>query len=268
MRNRLTARQMIDNQTLAEPMLEVLSAMVKGRLNILVSGGKGAGKTTLLNVLSGYISNDERIVTIEGQDESRIDMKQEHVARLIARPPNIEGKGATPQRQLVINSLRMRPDRIVVGEVRGEEVFEVLQAASAETIGFLSTVYASSARDALSRIETMISMANPTYTSEDILRQVASAIHVIVHIARLPDGTRKVLTISEVSGMEGGAICLEDLFVFEPDAPDDGSARVRWRPSAGSLGGSAPPTGPVLVPLRGGPRTLPPGKADKIQKRA
>ena len=157
-RDPITARNMIENKTLTEPMLELLSAMVKGRLNILISGGTGAGKTTLLNVLSGYIPNSERIVTIE--DAAELQLKQEHVVRLETRPPNIEGKGAVRQRQLVINSLRMRPDRIVVGEVRGEEAFDMLQAMNTGHEGSLTTVHANSQRDALARIENMFSMAN------------------------------------------------------------------------------------------------------------
>ena len=157
-RDPVTARNMIENKTLTEPMLELLSAMVKGRLNLLISGGTGAGKTTLLNVLSGYIPNSERIVTIE--DAAELQMKQEHVVRLETRPPNIEGKGAVRQRQLVINSLRMRPDRIVVGEVRGEEAFDMLQAMNTGHEGSLTTVHANSQRDALARVENMVSMAN------------------------------------------------------------------------------------------------------------
>ncbi|HWJ49167.1 MAG TPA: CpaF family protein, partial [Candidatus Udaeobacter sp.] len=157
-RDPVTARQMIENQTLTESMLELLSSMVKGRLNILVSGGTGAGKTTLLNVLSGYIPNSDRIVTIE--DAAELQLKQEHVVRLETRPPNIEGKGAVRQRQLVINSLRMRPDRIVVGEVRGEEAFDMLQAMNTGHEGSLTTVHANTPRDALARIENMCSMAN------------------------------------------------------------------------------------------------------------
>ncbi len=161
---------MIENKTLTEPMLELLSAMVKGRLNILISGGTGAGKTTLLNVLSGYIPNIERIVTIE--DAAELQMKQEHVVRLETRPPNIEGKGAVRQRQLVINSLRMRPDRIVVGEVRGEEAFDMLQAMNTGHEGSLTTVHANTQRDALSRIENMVSMANLNIPERAIRHQI------------------------------------------------------------------------------------------------
>ncbi len=223
-RDPLTARNMIDNKSLTEPMLELLSAIVKGRLNVLISGGTGAGKTTLLNVLSGYIPNSERIVTIE--DAAELQLKQEHVVRLETRPPNIEGKGAVRQRQLVINSLRMRPDRIVVGEVRGEEAFDMLQAMNTGHEGSMTTVHANSQRDALARVENMVSMANLNIPERAIRQQVAAAIHAVVQIARLSDGSRKVLTISEITGMEGEVICMQDLFVFERKGLDE-SGRVR-----------------------------------------
>jgi pilus assembly protein CpaF len=223
-REPLTARQMIENQTLTEPMLELLSAMVKGRLNILVSGGTGAGKTTLLNVLSGYIPNSDRIVTIE--DAAELQLKQEHVVRLETRPPNIEGKGAVRQRQLVINSLRMRPDRIVVGEVRGEEAFDMLQAMNTGHEGSLTTVHANSPRDALARVENMVSMANLNIPERAVRHQLASALHAVVQIARMADGTRKVITISEVVGMEGELITMQDIFQFERTGIDE-NGKVR-----------------------------------------
>src|SRR5262244_1041865 len=223
-RDPITARNMIENKTLTEPMLELLSSMVKGRLNLLVSGGTGAGKTTLLNVLSGYIPNSERIVTIE--DAAELQLKQEHVVRLETRPPNIEGKGAIRQRQLVINSLRMRPDRIVVGEVRGEEAFDMLQAMNTGHEGSLTTVHANSQRDALSRIENMVSMANLNIPERAIRHQISSAIHAVVQVARLSDGTRKVITISEITGMEGDIITLQDIFVFDRLGIDE-SGKVR-----------------------------------------
>ena len=200
-RDPVTARNMIENKSLTEPMLELLSAMVKGRLNFLISGGTGAGKTTLLNVLSGYIPNSDRIVTIE--DAAELQLKQEHVVRLETRPPNIEGKGAVRQRQLVINSLRMRPDRIVVGEVRGEEAFDMLQAMNTGHEGSLTTVHANTPRDALARIENMCSMANLNIPERAMRHQIAAAIHAVVQVSRLSDGTRKVINISEVTGMEG-----------------------------------------------------------------
>jgi pilus assembly protein CpaF len=212
-RDPLTARNLIENKSLTEPMLELLAAMVKGRLNLLISGGTGAGKTTLLNVLSGYIPNTERIVTIE--DAAELQLKQEHVVRLETRPPNIEGKGAIRQRQLVINSLRMRPDRIVVGEVRGEEAFDMLQAMNTGHEGSLTTVHANSPRDALSRIENMVSMANLNIPERAVRQQISSAIHGVVQIARMSDGTRKVTSVCEITGMESDVISMQDIFVFE-----------------------------------------------------
>jgi len=223
-RDPITARQMLENQTLTEPMLELLSALVKGRLNILVSGGTGAGKTTLLNVLSGYIPNSDRIVTIE--DAAELQLKQEHVVRLETRPPNIEGKGAVRQRQLVINSLRMRPDRIVVGEVRGEEAFDMLQAMNTGHEGSLTTVHANSPRDAMARVENMVSMANLNIPEHAVRQQIASAIHAVVQIARLSDGTRKVITISEITGMDDDSIAMQDIFSFDRSGIDE-SGRVR-----------------------------------------
>ena len=226
----LTARNMIENKTLTEPMLELLSAMVKGRLNLLVSGGTGAGKTTLLNVLSGYIPNSERIVTIE--DAAELQLKQEHVVRLETRPPNIEGKGAVRQRQLVINSLRMRPDRIVVGEVRGEEAFDMLQAMNTGHEGSLTTVHANSPRDALARLENMFSMANLNLPERAMRHQIASAIHAVVQIARLSDGTRKVISISEVTGMEDETVAMQQIFEFERVGIDEtGKVRGHFRAS-------------------------------------
>src|SRR5437762_9235229 len=223
-RDPVTARNMIENKTLTEPMLELLSTMVKGRLNILISGGTGAGKTTLLNVLSGYIPNNERIVTIE--DAAELQMKQEHVVRLETRPPNIEGKGAVRQRQLVINSLRMRPDRIVVGEVRGEEAFDMLQAMNTGHEGSLTTVHANSPRDALARIENMVSMANLNIPERAVRHQIASAVHAVVQIARLSDGTRKVITVSEITGMDNESIAMQDIFTFDRTGIDE-NGKVR-----------------------------------------
>jgi pilus assembly protein CpaF len=219
---------MIENQTLTESMLELLSAMVKGRLNILVSGGTGAGKTTLLNVLSGYIPNSERIVSIE--DAAELQLKQENIVRLETRPPNIEGKGAVRQRQLVINSLRMRPDRIVVGEVRGEEAFDMLQAMNTGHEGSLTTVHANSPRDAIARIENMVSMANLNLPERAVRQQIASAVHAVIQIARLSDGTRKVITISEVTGMDEGLLAMQDIFSFDRTGIDEnGKVRGAFR---------------------------------------
>ena len=223
-RDPLTARNMIENKSITEPMLELLSNMVKGKLNILISGGTGAGKTTLLNVLSGYIPPTERIVTIE--DAAELQLKQEHVVRLETRSPNIEGKGAVRQRQLVINSLRMRPDRIVVGEVRGEEAFDMLQAMNTGHEGSLTTVHANSPRDAMARIENMSLMANLNIPERAVRQQIAAAIHAIVQIARLSDGSRKVLSITELTGMEGEMITLQDIFAFDRHGIDE-SGRVK-----------------------------------------
>src|SRR6202522_1123640 len=223
-RDPVTARNMIENQTLTEPMLELLSTIVKGRLNVLISGGTGAGKTTLLNVLSGYIPNVERIVTIE--DAAELQLKQEHIVRLETRAPNIEGKGAVRMRQLVINSLRMRPDRIIVGEVRGEEAFDMLQAMNTGHEGSLTTVHANSVRDALARVENMVSMANLNIPERAVRHQISSAIHAVVQIARLSDGTRKVISVSEVTGMEVDVITMQDIFVFERSGVDE-AGKVR-----------------------------------------
>jgi pilus assembly protein CpaF len=211
-RERLMAEDLVRNHTLTGPMLELLAGCVKARLNILISGGTGAGKTTFLNVLSSYISNRERIVTIE--DAAELQLHQEHVVRLETRPPNIEGKGAIQQRQLVINSLRMRPDRIIVGEVRGEEALDMLQAMNTGHDGSLTTIHANSPRDALGRLETMVAMASFNIPEAALRRQIASAIDVVVQVSRLSDGTRKVSHISEITGMEGDVVTMQDIFVF------------------------------------------------------
>jgi pilus assembly protein CpaF len=211
-RTPLKAQDLLHNHSLAHEMLDLLAGCVRARLNILVSGGTGAGKTTLLNVLSSFISNRERIVTIE--DAAEMQFHQEHVVRLETRPPNIEGKGAIRQRQLVINSLRMRPDRIIVGEVRGEEALDMLQAMNTGHDGSLTTIHANAPRDALGRLETMVAMANLNIPDTAIRRQIASAIDVVVQVSRLSDGTRKVTCLSEVTGMEGEVITMQDIFVF------------------------------------------------------
>ena len=212
-RDPVTFRQMIENHTLTESMLELLSSMVKGRLNILVSGGTGAGKTTLLNVLSGYIPDSDRIVTIE--DAAELQLKQVHVVRLETRPPNIEGKGAVRQRQLVINSLRMRPDRIVVGEVRGEEAFDMLQAMNTGHDGSMSTIHANTPRDALFGLENMVLMAAANLPLRALRAQIASAINLVVQIERMRDGLRRVDRIVEISGMEGEIVSTRDIFKFQ-----------------------------------------------------
>jgi pilus assembly protein CpaF len=186
---------------------------VKARLNIVVSGGTGAGKTTFLNVLSGYISDKERIVTIE--DSAELQMKQRHVVRLECRPANVEGKGAVMQRQLVINCLRMRPNRIIVGEVRGEEALDMLQAMNTGHDGSLTTIHANSPRDAIARMETMAMMANLNLPEKAVRRQIASAVTLVIQIARFNDGTRRVTHLTEITGMEEDMVSMQDVFVFE-----------------------------------------------------
>ncbi len=210
--DRLTAEDLIHNNTLTQPMLELLQGCVKARLNILISGGTGAGKTTLLNVLSSFISDKERVVTIE--DAAELQLRQQHVVRLETRPPNIEGKGAIFQRQLVINSLRMRPDRIIVGEVRGEEALDMLQAMNSGHDGSLTTIHANSPRDALSRLETMVAMAGLNLPDTAVRRQIASAVDIVVQVTRLSDGTRKVASLAEITGMEADMINMQDIFSF------------------------------------------------------
>jgi pilus assembly protein CpaF len=209
----ITEDDLLKNQTLTQPMLELLRGAVKSRINIIISGGTGAGKTTLLNVLSGYISEKERIVTIE--DSAELQMKQRHCVRLETRPSNIEGKGAVMQRQLLINSLRMRPDRIVVGEVRGEEALDMLQAMNTGHDGSLTTVHANSPRDAIARVETMAMMANLNLPEKAVRRQIASAIQLIVQISRFSDGTRRITYMTEITGMEEDIVSMQDVFVFE-----------------------------------------------------
>ena len=211
-RDRLTADDLITNHSLTPPMLELLRGCVKARLNILISGGTGAGKTTFLNVLSSNISDRERIVTIE--DAAELQLHQAHVVRLETRPPNIEGKGAVAQRQLLINSLRMRPDRIIVGEVRAEEALDMLQAMNTGHDGSLTTIHANSPRDALSRLETMVAMASLNLPEHAMRRQIASAIDVVIQVSRLSDGTRKVISIAEITGMEGDIVTMQEIFVY------------------------------------------------------
>ena len=226
----LTAEDLLRNGSMTSSMIELLSAVVKGKLNVLISGGTGAGKTTLLNVVSAFIPDSERIITIE--DAAELQLRQGHVVRLETRPPNIEGKGEIAQRDLVINALRMRPDRIIVGEVRGGEAIDMLQAMNTGHEGSLTTIHSNSARDALSRLETMVSMAKLQLPDKAIRQQIASAINVVVQISRLPDGSRKIMEISEVTGMEGSVVTMQELFVFHRQGYDEeGKARGQFKPS-------------------------------------
>jgi pilus assembly protein CpaF len=212
-RDPLTAEDVLRNNTMTQPMLDLVRACVKARLNILVSGGTGSGKTTFLNILSSFISDKERIITIE--DAAELQLKQSHVVRLETRPPNVEGEGAVRQRQLVINTLRMRPDRIIVGEVRGEEALDMLQAMNTGHDGSLTTIHANTPRDALSRLETMVAMANLGIPESATRRQIASAINVVVQLSRMSDGTRKLVSVAEITGMEGEVVTMQEIFVFK-----------------------------------------------------
>ena len=226
--DKLGASDLVARDSLTQPMLDFLRAAVKGRMNVVVSGGTGAGKTTFLNVLSGFISDKERIVTIE--DAAELVLRQRHVVRLETRSANIEGKGAVRQRQLVINALRMRPDRIIVGEVRGEEALDMLQAMNTGHDGSLTTVHANSVRDALYRLDTMVAMANLNIPERAIRQQVASAVNILVHVGRLSDGTRKITGVAEITGMEQGVITIQDIFVFDRHGlREDGKVTGQFR---------------------------------------
>jgi pilus assembly protein CpaF len=228
-RTPLTVQDLINFGTLTPEAVEFLRASVVSRINVIISGGTGSGKTTLLNVLSGFIPNDERIVTIENAAE--LQLRQEHVVTLESRPPNIEGRGTITIRDLVINSLRMRPDRIVVGEVRGAEALDMLQAMNTGHDGSLTTLHSNSPRDTLARLETMVLMAGMDLPVRAIREQVASAIQLIVHQERLRDGTRRVVSISEVQGMEGDVITMSELFTFEQTGLEAGRVIGRLRPT-------------------------------------
>jgi pilus assembly protein CpaF len=211
--DKLMGSDLVDRKAMTRGMLELLEAAVKAKMNVIIAGGTGAGKTTLLNALSAFINPRERIVTIE--DAAELQLKQPHVARLETRPPNLEGQGAVRQRELLINSLRMRPDRIVVGEVRGGEALDMLQAMNTGHDGSLTTVHANSPRDAISRLEVMVSMANANMQLISIRQQIASAVHVLVQASRLSDGSRRIMNVTEVTGMEVDMVTLQDIFVFE-----------------------------------------------------
>src|SRR5512136_3364248 len=225
----LTVENLIQYGSITPEAAEFMSACVKARLNIVVSGGTGSGKTTLLNVLSSFIPNDERIVTVENAAE--LQLRQEHVVTLESRPPNIEGKGEVTIRDMVINALRMRPDRIVVGECRGEEALDMLQAMNTGHDGSMTTLHSNSPRDTLSRLETMTMMAGMELPIRAIREQVTSAIDLVVHQERMRDGSRKVTNITEVSGMEGDVITTTDIFIFEQAGFENGKVVGRMRPT-------------------------------------
>jgi pilus assembly protein CpaF len=228
-KNPITVDQMIQFGSVSAEAIQFLKACVESRLNIIISGGTGSGKTTLLNVLSSFIPSDERILTIENAAE--LQLRQEHVVTLESRPPNIEGRGEITIRDLVINALRMRPERIIVGECRGGETLDMLQAMNTGHDGSMTTAHANSPRDALARIETMCLMAGMDLPVRAIREQVASAVDVIVQQERMRDGTRKVTTIAEVSGMEGEVITMTDIFVFEQSGTENGRIIGRLRPT-------------------------------------
>lgn len=221
----ITADNLVAWGSVSRKMLEFLEAAVRGKLNIIVSGGTGSGKTTLLNVLSSYIPSDERIITIE--DSAEVQLHQEHVLTLESRPANMEGKGRISIRDLVVNALRMRPDRIIVGEVRSEETLDMLQAMNTGHDGSLTTIHANSPRDSISRIETMVMMSGSELPSKAIRDQVASAINLIVQQARLRDGSRKITSVSEIVGMEGDVIRMQDIFTYETDGEMDANGKFK-----------------------------------------
>jgi pilus assembly protein CpaF len=208
----LTAERMLELKSLSPEILEVLAAAVKARISILISGGTGAGKTTFLNMLSNYIPETERLVTIE--DAAELQIQQENVVRLETRPPNVEGKGAVRQRQLLINSLRMRPDRIIIGEVRGEEAFDMLQAMNTGHEGSMTTIHANTCRDALARLESMVAMATLNLPERAVRQQIVAALTLVVQITRLSDGSRRVVNVAEITGMESDMISMQDIFTF------------------------------------------------------
>jgi pilus assembly protein CpaF len=230
----VSAEQLVELKTVSSEMIQVLAAAVRARISILISGGTGAGKTTFLNILSRYIPSNERIVTIE--DAAELQLAQANLVRLETRQPNIEGAGAIRQRQLLINSLRMRPDRIIIGEVRGEEAFDMLQAMNTGHEGSMTTIHANSPRDALSRLESMVAMSNLNIPERTVRHQMASAIAIVIQVSRLSDGSRKVLSISEITGMEENVISMHEIFTFNrkgigPDGKVIGSFQpTRIRP--------------------------------------
>jgi pilus assembly protein CpaF len=226
----LKMENLLEYQSLTEDMAKTFEAMVKARLNILVSGGTGAGKTTLLNIISAHVPDTERMVTIE--DSAELILQQEHVVRLETRPPNIEGRGTVTQRDLVRNALRMRPDRIIVGEVRGGEALDMLQAMNTGHDGSISTIHANSPRDALARLETMVLMAGFDIPARAIREQMSSALNLIIQVARLSDGSRKIVKVTEITGMEGDVTVMQDIFTFEKKGlNEDGRVMGQFRPT-------------------------------------
>jgi pilus assembly protein CpaF len=229
-RDTMAGEDLIRTDSITQPMLDLLKGIVKARLNIIISGGTGAGKTTLLNILSSYIPEDERIVTIE--DSAELQLRQPHVVRLETRPANMEGNGAVPQRMLLINALRMRPDRVVMGETRGAEAIDMLQAMNTGHDGSITTLHANTPRDALGRLETMISMANLGIPERAMRQQIASAVDVVIQASRMSDGTRRVMSIAEIVGMEGEIITMQEIFVYERQGTDEnGKVIGRFRPT-------------------------------------
>jgi pilus assembly protein CpaF len=226
----LLAEDLIELGSVTRDVIELLHAVVGTRLNVLISGGTGSGKTTMLNVLSSFIGSSERIVTIE--DSAELQLKQEHVGRLETRPASIEGRGEVTQRQLVINALRMRPDRIIVGEVRGAEALDMLQAMNTGHDGSLTTIHANSPRDALFRIENMVAMSGLDIPQRAVRNQIASAIHVVVQLARLADGRRRLMSLQEITGMEGDVVTMQEIFTLERHGLDsDGNLQVKIVPT-------------------------------------
>jgi pilus assembly protein CpaF len=225
-----SSKKLVELKTLSPEMMEMLAAAVRARISILISGGTGAGKTTFLNILSQFIPPSERIVTIE--DAAELQLAQQNIVRLETRPPNIEGVGAIRQRQLLINSLRMRPDRIIMGEVRGEEAFDMLQALNTGHEGSMTTVHANTPRDALSRLESMVAMSNLNIPERTVRQQIASAIAIVIQVTRLSDGSRKVTSISEITGMEENVISMHEIFSFDKKGiGPDGRVIGAFRPS-------------------------------------
>jgi pilus assembly protein CpaF len=226
----LSADALVGLKSASPEMLQILSSAVRARISILISGGTGAGKTTFLNMLSQYIPNTERLVTIE--DAAELQLAQENIVRLETRPPNVEGEGAVRQRQLLINSLRMRPDRIIIGEVRGEEAFDMLQAMNTGHEGSMTTIHANSPRDALSRLESMVAMGNMNLPERSVRQQIASALTILVQCSRMSDGTRKVVNISEITGMDENVISMHEIFKFERKGiGPDGNVIGAFRPT-------------------------------------